>query len=108
MDELIIKKTKKKTFKDLRVDKRTSKSKRNLTAFLQMEARFDNDVDGFKEHVKSLKNLAKGKGPAKSPGNYSSNQNVKGRDENMWRNFRVYYVDASGDERYELVWVRAE
>jgi hypothetical protein len=73
-----------------------------------MEARFDNDIDGFKKHVNSLKNLAKGKGPAKAPGHYSSDQTVKGRDENMWRNFRVYYVDASGDERYELVWVRAE
>ena len=72
-----------------------------------METRFDN-IDDFTKHVKSLKNLERGKAPVKSPGHYSSNDMVKGRDENMWRNFRVYYIDASGDERYELVWVRTE
>ena len=72
-----------------------------------METRFDN-IDDFTKHVKSLKNLARGKAPVKSPGHYSSNDIVKGRDENRWRNFRVYYIDASGDERYELVWVRTE
>lgn len=72
-----------------------------------METRFDN-IDDFTKHVKSLKNLARGKGPVKSPGHYSSNDIVKGRDENMWRNFRVYYVDQGGDERYELVWIRSQ
>ena len=72
-----------------------------------MEARFDNDIDGITKHVKSLKNLAKGKAPVKSPGHYSSDQIVKGRDENMWKTMRVYYIDSYGDERWELVWIIA-
>jgi hypothetical protein len=72
-----------------------------------MEARFDNDIDGFTKYVKSLKNLAKGKAPVKSPGHYSSDQTVKGRDENMWKTMRVYYIDQDGDERWELVWIIA-
>lgn len=59
-----------------------------------------------KRQVKVLKGMARGKGPAKAPGHYSSNVDVKGRDGKMWRTFRVYYIDEQGDERYELVWIR--
>jgi hypothetical protein len=68
---------------------------------------FENDVNAFTAHVKELKNLAKCKSPAKSPGSYSSDQIVIGRDGNQWKNARVYHIDTSSgylDERYVLVW----
>ena len=75
-----------------------------------MASRFENDMEAFTKQVKSLKNLARGNAPSKSPGCYSSHEIVNGRDGNMWRNFRVYHTDTLGgycDERYELVWIRA-
>jgi len=69
--------------------------------------RFENDFNAFNTQVKILKNLAKGKSPAKSPGYYSSHEIIIGRDGNLWKNARVYHIDTSDgflDERYVLVW----
>ena len=71
-----------------------------------MKGRQFGNLDDFKGQVKILKDLAKGKGPVKAPGHYSSDVEVKGRDGKMWRTFRVYHIDEQGDERYELVWIR--
>ena len=71
-----------------------------------MKGRQFGNLDDFRGQVKILKDLAKGKGPVKAPGHYSSDVEVKGRDGKMWRTFRVYHIDEQGDERYELVWIR--
>ena len=74
-----------------------------------MATRFENDMDAFTKHVKNLKKLSRGNAPAKSPGCYTSDEIVTGRDGNLWMNFRVYHTDTSdgySDERYELLWVQ--
>jgi len=74
---------------------------------METSIRFENDVSAFMTQVKTLKNLAKGKSPAKSPGSYSPNVIITGRDGNEWEKVRVYHIDTSDgyiDERYELVW----
>ena len=68
---------------------------------------FARDERDFLAHVKTLKNLAKCKAPAKSPGCYSSHEIAIGRDGNKWMNKRVYLIqtiDGFMDERYTLVW----
>ncbi len=68
-----------------------------------MSTRFE-DAKAFTQCVKNLKKLSRGNAPTKSPGCYTSDDVVTGRDGNQWRNHRVYCVDDTGDERYELVW----
>ena len=68
---------------------------------------FENDERAFLALVKTMKNLAKGKGPTKSPGCYSSHEVAVGRDGNKWMNKRIYHIqtiDGCIDERYSLVW----
>ena len=65
------------------------------------------DMNQFLNHVKQLKKLAKGNAPVKSPGHYSDNDVVIGRNGKTWRTQRVYYYPDNDIERYELVWVEA-
>ena len=65
------------------------------------------DENAFKNRVKEFNKLSRGKGPAKGPGYYSSDQIVTGRDGKQWKNLSVFFEDNNGEERWVLVWVLA-
>ena len=73
-----------------------------------MEAKFVNNLIGFKKHVKMLGELSYGNKPEKSPVHYLPDDIVVGQDGNLWKTTRVWHVNKRGDECYHLLWVRAQ